>query len=125
MKMRVRNNIFLKIISIIIAIVLWFVVLGKGNPLSERALTINASDIAIINTLDDSLSYRIMENQIVVTVKGDANVIDKLTPVSVDPKVDVNRLQPGKYVLPVSFLASSDFTASGNYKVDVVVFEKN
>ncbi len=122
MKLNFKNNLLIKIVSILIAITLWFIVIGKNNTINEKTFNISRSQIQVINqAVDDSLLYKIMENEIIISVKGTAEVLDQLTVSSLNPTIDVDRLKVGKYNLPLSFSLPANVKTDKAYKVEVSV----
>lgn len=129
MKLNIKNNIFLKIVSVLIAITLWFIVLDKNNTgieqISEKTFYINQSQIRIVNTVsDNSLSYRIKENGFSVKLKGTKNLIDNIVDTNLIATVDVNKLKAGEHNLLLSFSLPTNVKTADNYKVKVIISEK-
>jgi YbbR domain-containing protein len=129
MKLNIKHNIFLKIVSVLIATTLWFIVIDKNNngieQTSEKTFHIDQSRIRIINTAsDNSLSYRIKENGFSVKLKGTKGIIDNIADSDLIATVDVNKLKTGEYNLLLTFSLPANVRTADDYKVKIIISEK-
>lgn len=92
---RVLNNLGLKLISVVLAVVVWFLVVMINNP--KDSVTFSGINVNLINTelLDkENKIYEIKDNsnKVRVTVEAPKNVIDQLRASDIVAEADVSRL---------------------------------
>ena len=95
MKDRLKNNIGLKIISVIFAIILWWVVLSVDDPISTKKYNV---DVTITNAevvTDAGKSYQILEEMksVVVTVKARRKVLAAVDKNDIIATADLREMQ--------------------------------
>lgn len=99
-----KNDIVLKIVSILFAIVLWLMVMDNGNPLSTRTF-----DIPVIVTNDNELANRNLgilrmdqNKKISISVRGRKDRLSNLSSSDFVANVDMGKIQaPGKAQLEI------------------------
>ena len=82
MKKKMGNNISLKILSLIIAVVVWLLVVNIDNPIGTKSFVI--SDVQLLNEAyidaDGKMCMQDSEQvPIRVTIKAQRKVLDKIT----------------------------------------------
>ena len=82
MKKKVANNISLKILSLIIAVVVWLLVVNIDNPIGTKSFVV--SDVQLLNEayIDADGKMCIQDSEqtpIRVTIKAQRKILDKLT----------------------------------------------
>lgn len=92
MKKLFTNNIGLKIGSILVAALLWFVVVNVDNPVGTR--TFRDVQVKVLNTnliTDDGKTYQILDRTDVVsvTVTAKRNILDKLSKTDIEAYADM------------------------------------
>jgi|GEM_PF-1111295 len=94
------KNFNIKVISIFLAIILWFYVIGGENPIVESFIDIPL----IISNLEEGLSPKEIPGNVSIGIKGPKNLI--------------NNLLPGQIVGVINF---AEIKESGIYKLKVEV----
>ena len=92
---RLLNNLGLKLMSVILAVVLWFLVVMINNP--KDSVTFSGIPVTLVNTelLDkENKVYEVENNtdRVRVTVEAPKNVIDQLRSTDIVAEADVSRL---------------------------------
>lgn len=93
MKKRLLNNIGLKLVSVVMAIILWFLVVMADNP--KDSVSFSNIQVTLINTeLLENKFYEVLEgsDRIRVTVEAPRNVIQKLSASDIVAEADVSKL---------------------------------
>ena len=89
------DNIALKIISVILAFILWFYIVSINSPISEKQFT--GIPIQIINNSDIYSVYDEYNGTIDITVTGKRTDISKITSDDFEAIIDVSNVtEPGK-----------------------------
>ena len=110
MKKRILNNLGLKLLSISLAIVLWFLVVMADNP--KDSVTFSNIQVTLLNTElleEGNKFYEVMEgsDRIRVTVEAPRNVIKELSASDVAAEADISRLTEVNTV-PISLQVLND-----------------
>ena len=92
MKKRILNNLGLKLLSISLAIVLWFLVVMADNP--KDSVTFSNIQVTLLNTElleEGNKFYEVLEgsDRIRVTVEAPRNVIKELSASDVAAEADI------------------------------------
>ncbi len=89
----------------------------------EQEKTLNPGDIKILGGAYEK-NYEIIDPQpLKIKIQGFEDDITDIDVVSLDPRVNVEGLQPGKYDLDIEFNAGDNYTINGSYKVRIEVTE--
>lgn len=110
MKKRILNNLGLKLLSISLAIVLWFLVVMADNP--KDSVTFSNIQVTLLNTElleEGNKFYEVLEgsDRIRVTVEAPRNVIKELSASDVAAEADISRLTEVNTV-PISLQVLND-----------------
>lgn len=98
------KNIFYKILSLLLAILLYFYVLGERNPILERTWTVNietrylASGIYITNTLP----------KIEIKFRGPKQIILGVTSPQIKAYIDLKGKKQGTHILKIKVVAPQE-----------------
>lgn len=110
MKKKILNNLGLKLLSIVLAIVLWFLVVMADNP--KDSVTFSNIQVSLLNTElleEGNKFYEVLEgsDRIRVTVEAPKNVIKELSASDVVAEADISRLTEVN-TIPISFRILND-----------------
>lgn len=110
MKKKILNNLGLKLLSIVLAIVLWFLVVMADNP--KDSVTFSNIQVTLLNTElleEGNKFYEVLEgsDRIRVTVEAPRNVIKELSASDVVAEADISRLTEVNTV-PISLQVLND-----------------
>lgn len=110
MKKKILNNLGLKLLSIVLAIILWFLVVMADNP--KDSVTFSNIQVALLNTElleEGNKFYEVLEgsDRIRVTVEAPKNVIKELSASDVVAEADISRLTEVN-TIPISFRILND-----------------
>lgn len=95
------------------------------EQLLTKDLSVTKNDVNFINTeIDNSLQYEVTSPDLMVTVKGEKAVLDKLDVAALKPIVDVNGLREGTYKLPLKVTLNGTAKLMQDYTVDVKVSKR-
>lgn len=95
----ITNNFDIKILSLLMAIILWFYISSEYNIISEKYFEIGVTPI----NLNEKLSIIEIREKVNVGVKGPQNLIENLTPSKIIGTIDLkNILEAGEYVIAVN-----------------------
>lgn len=95
-------------------------------PLSVKKYKIKAEDIALENeTPDDSLIYKIADQEIDIEIKGTMEELDKVVENRLKPSVDVRGLREGTYRRTLKVILPSTLKLSEEVEVEVIIEKKN
>ncbi len=98
MKNLLLKNINIKIISLFLAIILWFYVIGGENPIIERFIDIPLN----ISNLSAGLSLREIPTNISIGIKGPKNLVNNLSSGEIVGIIDFSEIkEPGIYKLKI------------------------
>lgn len=110
MRRKILNNLGLKLLSVVLAIVFWFLVVMADNP--KDSVSFSNIQVNLVNT--DLLEkgnkfYEVLEgsDRIRVTVEAPRNVIQELSASDIVAEADVSRLTEVNTV-PISFRVLND-----------------
>ena len=107
---KILNNLGLKLLSIVLAIVFWFLVVMADNP--KDSVSFSNIQVNLINTElleKGNKFYEVMENsdRIRVTVEAPRNVVQELSASDIVAEADVSRLTEVN-TIPISFRVLND-----------------
>ena len=110
MKRKILNNLGLKLLSVVLAIVFWFLVVMADNP--KDSVSFSNIQVNLINTElleKGNKFYEVLEgsDRIRVTVEAPRNVIQELSASDIVAEADVSRLTEVNTV-PISFRVLND-----------------
>ena len=110
MRKKILNNLGLKLLSVVLAIVFWFLVVMADNP--KDSVSFSNIQVNLINTElleKGNKFYEVLENsdRIRVTVEAPRNVIQELSASDIVAEADVSRLTEVNTV-PISFRVLND-----------------
>jgi len=95
-------------------------------PLSVKKYKIKAEDIIMENEeLDDSLTYKIADEEIEIEIKGTMEELDKIVESKLKPSIDVRGLKEGTYKRTLKVVLPSTLKLSQDVEVEVVIERKN
>ncbi len=96
------------------------------EALEEKTIVFTSEDIAILNMKsDNSLDYYITTPRIIIVVRGEKELIDKLTQSELNPRIDVKGLEKGFHTLPLSVDLPEGVKLDRKYSIDVIIEERN
>lgn len=118
----IMNNLDIKILAVLMALILWFYISSQYNVIIEKYYEI---DIAPIN-LDTSLSIKEIREKVTVGIKGPQNIIENTTDNKITGTVNLkNILEPGEYIIGVDILTPKNTQISKIIPEDVrIIVEK-
>lgn len=110
MRKKILNNLGLKLLSIVLAIVFWFLVVMADNP--KDSVSFSNIQVNLINTElleKGNKFYEVIENsdRIRVTVEAPRNVVQELSASDIVAEADVSRLTEVN-TIPISFRVLND-----------------
>ncbi len=95
-------------------------------PLSVKKYKIKAEDIIMENEeLDDSLTYKIADEEIEIEIKGTMEELDKIVESKLKPSIDVRGLKEGTYKRTLKVVLPSTLKLSQDVEVEVIIERKN
>jgi YbbR domain-containing protein len=95
------------------------------EQLAQKDFKISSDDITINNTeIDNSLTYMIQTNEIIVTLKGNKNQLDRLSIKTLAPCIDVGGLTEGVYNIPVKLVLPDTVKSFQDYSIDLNVIAR-
>lgn len=95
-------------------------------PLSVKKYRIKAEDIIMENEeADDSLTYKIVDEEIEIEIKGTMEELDKIVESKLKPSIDVRGLKEGTYKRTLKVVLPSTLKLSQDVEVEVVIERKN
>lgn len=93
MKINLKNNTGLKILSLIIAIVLWYVIGNVDDPVTIDTYTIPVQIINADVLKSNNKAYEITEgDQVTFTVRGKSSILNKLSEKDFKAEADLGKL---------------------------------
>lgn len=96
-----ENDLTMKIISVLVAVVLWFQVTTETNPLTPR--TFQNVPIKVVNAEDRMLVTGMMPNFVRVTAQSQKMIISKVNEDEVQATCDLKGMdKPGQSLIPIS-----------------------
>jgi hypothetical protein len=87
----------LKIICLLLAIVLWFVIINEQNPLSEGSYTVPIT----VENLDSQYITSNVPKTVYVRLSGPRNTIINVGPSDIKAYIDLSSVQEGEVEVPV------------------------
>lgn len=110
MRKRILNNLGLKLLSVVLAIVLWFLVVMADNP--KDSVTFSNIQVTLINTElleKGNKFYEVLDgsDRIRVTVDAPRNVVNQLNVSDIVAEADISRLTEVN-TIPISFRVLND-----------------
>lgn len=123
MKKKILNNLGLKLISIVIAFVLWFLVVMADNP--KASVSFSNIQVNLVNTElleKENKVYEILDNSDVVrvTVEAPRNIINEISASDIVAEADVSKLTEVNTIAISYHLLNDDVEIlgiSGNHDV--------
>jgi len=95
-------------------------------PLSVKKYKIKAEDIIMENEeADDSLTYKIVDEEIEIEIKGTMEELDKIVESKLKPSIDVRGLKEGTYKRTLKVVLPSTLKLSQDVEVEVIIERKN
>jgi len=95
-------------------------------PLSVKSYKIKPEDIILENEdPDDSLTYKIVDEEIEIKIKGTMEELDKIVESKLKPSVDVKGLKEGTYKRTLKVVLPSTLKLSEEVEVEIVIEKKN
>lgn len=89
----VLNNLGIKIISIIVAVIVWMLIINIEDPYKEKVFTVTVETINEEALSSVNMVYEIIEGSTAqVTVRGKKSVVDKLRPDDIKATADLSDL---------------------------------
>lgn len=111
----ITNNLDIKLLAILMAIILWFYISSQYNTVVEKYYEI---EIIPIN-LEDMLSIREIRERVTVGIKGPQNIVENIAANKITGTVNLqNVIEAGEYLLGV------DVTAPKNTQITKLIPEK-
>ncbi|HOF03540.1 MAG TPA: CdaR family protein, partial [Atribacterota bacterium] len=111
----ITNNLDIKLLAILMAIILWFYISSQYNTVVEKYYEI---EIIPIN-LEDMLSIREIRERVTVGIKGPQNIVENIAANKITGTVNLqNVTEAGEYLLGV------DVTAPKNTQITKLIPEK-
>lgn len=100
---RLRSNLGLFTVSLVISLMLWAFVAWDGNSDGTRSMSAN------IEYVNLQRGYSMFDNSRKVEIKlaGNLNALSRVEQTDISVRVDLQGLQPGKYSLPISISTPS------------------
>lgn len=97
------HNIKIKILSVVLALIIWLYFFAAREGVSFTAGKIKKMDVTVevLGLPLSTSSIKVVPNYIEVTVKGPARIISLLSPEDLKVFVEVKGLGKGHYTLPV------------------------
>ncbi len=102
-----KNNLLLKIMAVLFAVILWSYVLAETNPTRERVVSdipVRYDSEAVLNTHSLAISKRSLSEllEVDVRVRVSQNNLDLIDKNSVDVYIDLSRISsPGEYMFDI------------------------
>ena len=94
------------------------------EPLSVKNYKIKAEDILLENEMiDGSLTYKITNEEIDISIKGTGQELDKIVESGLKPSIDVRGLKEGTFKRQLKVLLPSTLKLSEDVEVEVVIEE--
>lgn len=87
----------LKIICLLLAIVLWFIIIGEQNPMSEGSYTVPVT----VENLDSQYITSNVPKTLYVRLSGPRNTIINVGPADIKAYIDLSEAQEGEMDVPV------------------------
>ena len=101
-----------KILSFFIACMIWFYVSGeKGTDIAkikEKDRVLRNVIVKVAHPSSFVLQAKLNPKHVSVQIRGQSDIVDKLTPENIFVFIDVSALEKGKHVLPVQINLPAD-----------------
>lgn len=95
----ITNNLDIKLLALVMAIILWFYISSEYNIMAEKYFEI---DITPIN-LNKNLSIKEIRDKANVGIKGPQNIVENLTATKITGKIDLKNIsEAGEYLVPLN-----------------------
>lgn len=94
---KIDKNWQLKIVCLLLAIVLWFVIINEQNPLSEGSYTVPIT----VENLDSQYITSNVPKTVYVRLSGPRNTIINVGPSDIKAYIDLSNVQEGDVEVPV------------------------
>lgn len=97
------SNLGLKLLSLVVAAVLWFVVVNVENPETRKNFTVNVTFTNEASLAEQNLYYKVNGTGTVkVTLSGKRSIIEKLSTSDISAVADLSRREEGKVPVDIS-----------------------
>ena len=95
-KTKLTRNFTLKIMSVFIGFLIWFIVVNVDNPVSSKSITIPGDKVELLNTAYvDSANMMCLQDDdpdpIRVTITGERRLLAKITQASISLSADLQQ----------------------------------
>ena len=91
------SNLGLKLLSLVVAAVLWFVVVNVENPETRKNFTVNVTFTNEASLAEQNLYYKVNGTGTVkVTLRGKSSIIEKLSTSDISAVAVLSRREEGK-----------------------------
>ncbi|MDD3746157.1 MAG: CdaR family protein [Anaerostipes sp.] len=127
MKEKIQSNLLLKVISVVLAILLWLFVINTDNPVISKTFTDIPVEMLNEQVLDEmNQTYKVTSGSTVsFTVKGKKTIIDKLSVRDFRATADVSSMSkvnaiPIK-IVPLKYKDQLEITSGNSQSVKVVL----
>lgn len=95
-------------------------------PLSVKSYKIKGEEIILENEeADESLTYKIINEEINIEIKGTMEELDKIVESKLKPSIDVKDLKEGTYKRPLKVVLPSTLRLSEDIEVEILIEKKN
>ncbi len=97
----ITNNLDIKILALLMALILWFYISSQYNVMVEKYYEIEITPV----NLDNSLSIKEIREKVTTGIKGPQNIVENITANKISGTVDLQSvLEPGEYIIGVDIL---------------------
>lgn len=100
-----KNDITIRTVSLLLAILLWFFVLdSSANPFTTKFVTVSLKIINedFLETHGLGIKDKNFQKSIVVSVKGRTNIVNRLRPDDIEATLDFSKVrEPGEKEIPI------------------------
>lgn len=123
MKKRITNNLALKLISLFIAIVVWFVIVNIEDPTTSKNVSGIAVSVINENAISEAGKCYVIDSDgtVDIRVKGPKSVIDKVDASDFTATADLS-----KYSITNTVPVEVEFTSKRNFSMEPeIVYGKN
>lgn len=101
-----RQNLGLKVLALVLAVLAWSIVRVVGSPTGETpAQRVFTKPITVTPPERSGLVSQIVQKEVTVTLRGKRTVLDRIAPGQISADVDLSRRVPGYFMETVNVLA--------------------
>ena len=124
-KTKLTRNFTLKIMSVFIGFLIWFIVVNVDNPVSSKSITIAGENVELQNTAYvDSANMMCMQDDdpdpIRVTITGERRLLSRITQTNITLTADLQQavsLDTNPVMVPITVTCSVSGIGPGDIKV--------